>query len=91
MYNIEELNVSLLSELKDIAEKLGIKEFKKLPKQELIYKILDKQAVTAEEDLPKNKESKSETAAAPKVSVETTVESADPKSETAEDLCNHLI
>ncbi len=95
MYNIEELNVSLLSELKEIAEKLGIKDYKKLPKQELIYKILDKQAVTAEEDLPKNKESQNQTAPAPKVTVETAVESdpksetaveSDPKSETAEDL-----
>jgi len=52
MYNIEELNVSLLSELKEIAEKLGVKDFKKLPKKELIYKILDQQATTPEADLP---------------------------------------
>jgi transcription termination factor Rho len=44
MYNIEELNVRLLSELKDIAEELGVKNYKKLPKKELIYKILDHQA-----------------------------------------------
>jgi len=53
MYNIEELNVSLLSELKEIAEKLGVKDFKKLPKKDLIYKILDQQATTPEADLPK--------------------------------------
>jgi transcription termination factor Rho len=52
MYTLEELNVRLLSELKDIAEQLGVKNFKKLPKQELIYKILDVQAVTPEKDLP---------------------------------------
>lgn len=86
MYNIEELNVSLLSELKEIAERLAIKDYKKLPKQELIYKILDKQSVTAEEDLPKNKKSNSHTAPAREVSVETSVESAEPKSQTAEDL-----
>lgn len=52
MYTLEELNVHLLSELKEIAEKLDITDFKKLPKKELIYKILDKQAITPEKDLP---------------------------------------
>ncbi|MDX5480913.1 MAG: Rho termination factor N-terminal domain-containing protein, partial [Hymenobacteraceae bacterium] len=46
MYNIEELKDRLLSELKEIAEDLGVKNFKKLSKQDLIYKILDQQAVT---------------------------------------------
>ncbi|MDQ3534675.1 MAG: transcription termination factor Rho, partial [Bacteroidota bacterium] len=55
MYNIEELNVRLLSELKDIAEDLGVKNHKKLPKKELIYKILDQQAIMPEKDLPKKK------------------------------------
>jgi transcription termination factor Rho len=55
MYNIEELNVRLLSELKEIAEDLGVKNYKKLPKNELIYKILDQQAITPENDLPKKK------------------------------------
>jgi len=53
MYKLEELNVRLLSELKEIAEQLGIKNFKKLSKQDLIYKILDVQAVTPDADLPK--------------------------------------
>ena len=55
MYTIEELNVRLLSELKEIAEELGLKNYKKLSKQELIYKILDQQAVTPENQLPKKK------------------------------------
>ena len=41
MYTIQDLNVRLLSELKEIAEKLGLENYKKLPKKELIYKILD--------------------------------------------------
>lgn len=45
MYNIEDLEVRLLSELKEIAEKIGITEHKKLQKNELIYKILDQQAL----------------------------------------------
>lgn len=56
MYNIEELNVRLLSELKEIAEQLGVKNYKRLPKSELIYKILDQQAVTPESELPKKVE-----------------------------------
>ncbi len=52
MYTLEELNVLLLSELKELAEKLEVTNFKKLPKKELIYKILDKQAITPEKDLP---------------------------------------
>jgi transcription termination factor Rho len=53
MYNIEELKDRLLSELKEIAEELGVTNFRKLSKQELIYKILDQQAVTPPEKLPK--------------------------------------
>ena len=55
MYNIEELNVQLLSELKEIAEGLGLKNFKKLGKQDLIYKILDQQAVTPDSQIPAKK------------------------------------
>ncbi|RDV17002.1 transcription termination factor Rho [Pontibacter diazotrophicus] len=53
MYNIDELKDRLLSELKEIAEDLGVKNFKKLSKQDLVYKILDQQAVTPTEKLPK--------------------------------------
>ena len=53
MYNIEELKDRLLSELKEIAEDLGVKNFKKLSKQDLVYKILDQQAITPPEKLPK--------------------------------------
>ena len=44
MYTIDDLNVMLLSELKDIADGMGVKNAKKLAKQELVYKILDQQA-----------------------------------------------
>lgn len=53
MYNIEELKLRLLSELKEIAETLGVSNFKKLNKQDLIYAILDQQAITPDEKLPK--------------------------------------
>ena len=48
MYTIDDLNVRLLSELKEIAEDMGVKNAKKLSKQDLIYKILDQQAVAGE-------------------------------------------
>jgi transcription termination factor Rho len=47
MYDILQLNDMLVPELLDIADQLKIQNAKKLDKQELIYKILDKQAVTA--------------------------------------------
>ncbi|OKL39212.1 transcription termination factor Rho [Pontibacter flavimaris] len=53
MYKIEELKDRLLSELKEIAEHLGVKNFKKLSKQDLIYKILDQQAVSPSDTISK--------------------------------------
>ena len=44
MYKLEELNNSKLSELKDIAKKLDIKNYDKLKKLDLAYAILDYQA-----------------------------------------------
>ena len=62
MYDILQLNDMLVPELLDIAEQLKITGSKKLEKQDLIYKILDKQAVQASEvksdnadDKPKRK------------------------------------
>jgi transcription termination factor Rho len=50
MYTIDDLNVRLLSELKEIAEGMGVKNAKKLTKQDLVYKILDQQAVSGAAD-----------------------------------------
>lgn len=47
MYDILQLNDMLVPELLDIAEQLNIPSAKKADKQELIYKILDKQALSA--------------------------------------------
>jgi transcription termination factor Rho len=47
MYDILQLNDMLVPELLDIADQLKIPNAKKLDKQELIYKILDRQAVLA--------------------------------------------
>ncbi|HVF80711.1 MAG TPA: transcription termination factor Rho [Flavisolibacter sp.] len=64
MYDILQLNDMLLPELQDVAEALKIENFKKSPKQELVYKILDRQAIagsnqkstaTSTDDKPKRK------------------------------------
>ncbi len=51
MYTIEDLNLMLISELKEIAEKLEVKNSKKLEKEDIIYKILDKQALIPESEV----------------------------------------
>jgi len=53
MYNINDLELLLVSELREIAEKLAVKNSKKLGKEELIYKILDIQSVTPDQELSK--------------------------------------
>ena len=50
MYDILELSKKLLPELKDIAKDLQIKKAESLKKQDLIYKILDQQAVDSTEN-----------------------------------------
>ena len=84
MYDILQLNDMLVPELLDIAEQLKIANSKKLDKQELVYKILDKQALTPSEkndgedgdDKPKRKRIVKTTTA--NSSEEAFVESGDP-------------
>ena len=45
MYHILELNDKLLADLRQIAKTLNIKRVESYKKQELIYKILDQQAL----------------------------------------------
>jgi transcription termination factor Rho len=49
MYDILELSKKLLPELREIAKELKIKKSESLKKQDLIYKILDQQAIEATE------------------------------------------
>ncbi|MBV6653364.1 MAG: transcription termination factor Rho [Mameliella sp.] len=48
MLDISQLNYMLVPELRELAEKLGLTSYKRLNKQELIYKILDHQAASGE-------------------------------------------
>ncbi len=52
MYDILELSKKLLPELKDIAKELKINKAESLKKQDLIYKILDQQAIESTEAKP---------------------------------------
>jgi len=55
MYDILELNKKLVSELRDIAKGLQIKKVESLKKQDLIYKILDQQAINATSEVKTEK------------------------------------
>ena len=49
-YDILQLNEMLVGELKEIADRIGVADFKKLGKQDLIYRILDAQALNSTPD-----------------------------------------
>ena len=51
MYNILELNDKLLTELKVIAKEMGLKRVDTLKKEDLVYKILDQQAIMAGQNI----------------------------------------
>ena len=59
MYDIIELSRKLLPDLKDIAKELDIKKVESYKKQDLIYKILDNQAIKASEKKPEERRFKS--------------------------------
>jgi len=59
MYDIIELSRKLLPDLKDIAKELDIKKVESYKKQDLIYKILDTQAILASEKKTDDKKLKS--------------------------------
>jgi transcription termination factor Rho len=56
MYDITQLNDMLVPELLDIADQLKITNNKKLEKQDLVYKILDKQAIMESKKIPSTKD-----------------------------------
>lgn len=83
MYTIEDLNMRVLSELKELAESLSIKNYKKLTKKELVYKILDQQALIPEGKLGNMEKSSQEPTKAkapkpPKSEAKTTSSTASP-------------
>ena len=80
MYTIEELNIQLLSELQKVAEQLDIKKYHNLNKEELIYKILDEQALAPSTKLRELEGSKAKSdLQSSSASKSTTTRSAPPK------------
>jgi transcription termination factor Rho len=59
MFDILQLNDMLVPELRELAESLGVQGYKRLNKQDLIYKILDHQAVSGDSDAAPAEKSKS--------------------------------
>jgi transcription termination factor Rho len=81
MYDILQLNDMLVPELLDIAEQQSISNAKNLEKQELIYKILDKQSVM---NNPEKKDPESEKPKRKRV-VKSAVEAVSPEIPAGED------
>lgn len=52
MFDILQLNDMLVPELRELAERLGIQGYRKLNKKELVYKILDTQALAEGSERP---------------------------------------
>ena len=52
MYDIVQLKSKLVGELRDIAKELDVPKYEKLKKLDLVYQILDLQAVKASENAP---------------------------------------
>jgi transcription termination factor Rho len=52
-YDIKQLNDMIVPELQDIAKKLSLKLGKEVGKQDIIYKILDAQAILPQDEKPK--------------------------------------
>ena len=66
MYDILQLNEMLVTELKEIADELNIEKYKRLNKKDLIFTILDHQALLngpskQTENMEEEKEKKSRT------------------------------
>ena len=81
-YNILELNEKLLPELQSIAEELGIKKVSSLKKEELVYRILDEQAISyagiqAEKEKEKEAKKKQKTVDVKEVRLSPNIESND--------------
>ena len=58
MYNIIQLNNKELSELQEIAAEMGLKGIKSLERQDLIYSILDEQAIAGSQKKAASEEAK---------------------------------
>ncbi len=82
MYDILELNKKLVSDLREIAKEMKIKKADSLKKQDLVYKILDQQAIEASNDNFDNEES-NKTKRKPRSKTTTAKKEQEPQSTSA--------
>jgi transcription termination factor Rho len=91
IYDIMQLNEMLVPQLQTLAEELKVKNIKKLEKQDLVYKILDAQALLPLENNEKPKKAKTEkvvkekTTKPPAAAKPSTASAKKPKAEKAEE------
>ena len=81
MYDIIELNGKKVADLREIASKLEVKRVDKLKKQDLVYSILDEQALRPSSKTSGNTTKKSEAPARKKPARQTSTNKAAPKSD----------
>ncbi|MGI9190514.1 MAG: transcription termination factor Rho [Chitinophagaceae bacterium] len=81
-YDIKQLNDMIVPELQDIAKKLSLKLAKDLEKQDIIYKILDAQAILPQDD------NKPKRGRKPKSAVEANTEAVTKKDEIVAETSN---
>jgi len=81
MYDIIELNGKKVADLREIASKLDVKRVDKLKKQDLVYSILDEQALLPSSKTSGNTTEKSDAPARKKPARQTNTNKAAPKSD----------
>jgi transcription termination factor Rho len=79
MYDIIDLNSKLVGELREIAKELNIPKFEALKKQELVYKILDHQAMSGAKDSTKDSGDKPKRGRKPKTEETPALFNEEPK------------
>ena len=84
MYDILQLNQKTVLELKEIAKALEIKKFQKLKKEDLVFQILDQQAIApqAVKEVAKSAAPKSKPAAKPRVKKAPSKKETAPKADS---------
>ena len=85
MLDILQLNDMLVPELKELAEQLDIKGYKRMNKQDLIYKILDEQAVSPDKAEKTAAKKETKKARAPKKEAKVAVEEIEEEAEEIEE------
>jgi transcription termination factor Rho len=85
MYDIVALNAKLLNELREIAKELKIKRVESFKKQELVYQILDAQAMNPSQDVLEKEKRFSKPGLRPRTRIPAGTSNKETREETAKD------